>query len=86
VREADGDEQLRVFFGVEVDAFPLGKSRRVGSNVDHHVEDAARPDAQELRLPGTRLVVKPTQCSPNRAGLVVLHEADVDAGRAVARL
>src|SRR5690606_24515342 len=83
VREADGNVELVVRFGVEVQAVPAPERRRLGADVERDVEDASAHDADQLRLTRVRLVMQAAQRSPHRPRVVVLHEGLRDARRPV---
>jgi hypothetical protein len=63
---------------VELIALPLAVGGRATTEVDRHVPDPSPEAANELRLPGHGLKVKPAKDSGARARVVVLHEVGVD--------
>ena len=84
--ESDRDEQLAVRRVVEVDDLVFAERGRRPADVEHHVADRPAGAAHELGLAGIGLEVEAAQGAAPAAGVVVLHEGDVDAERGISVL
>src|SRR5256886_13835056 len=79
VGEPRGNEDLAEVLLAEPAARPLAEGRRAGPDVHGDVEDLAAHRAHQLALRPRSLRMQPAQRSPQRAGMVVLHEIVGDA-------
>src|SRR5690554_5874821 len=76
--------QLTMIFIVQLNAYilPTGWRRRI--NIYRHVKYRPARHADQLALRASLLKMQATQDSPLRAGMVVLHERQVDSRLAIA--
>lgn len=59
---------------LEMKPGPFAEIRRVAAEIDRDVPDVPGEDANEFPLGLAKLIVKPTENSPSRKGLVILNE------------
>src|SRR5581483_6694772 len=83
VRESRRDVALTEVVRRKDYRHPLPEGRRPAPDVDRHIEDFAREDANELALRVTQLQMQTAQRPADRLRVIVLHERRGDAELAI---
>jgi hypothetical protein len=79
VRESNGDIDLILLLGAEMDARPLAEMRRADTDVGDNVQGFALYYATELGLRVLELIMKAAKRTAGRDGVIVLKEGLFDA-------
>lgn len=84
--QTGSDPELPLVFLGQFHAVPLAERGRITANIHRHVKDAAQRDGNQLALRPGFLEVQAAQHAIGRAGMVVLHEGQVDTDLGIAFL
>lgn len=84
--QTGSDPELPLILLGQFHAVPLAERGRITADIHRHVKDAAQRDRDELALRSGLLEVQATQHTVGGAGMVVLHEGQVDTDLGIAFL